>query len=71
MPELGKYAAEVVSAYAVSLLLLFGLLIFSIRQAAHSKKQLKAVEIETKRHADKKPVRSEAAPDPALSGSVS
>lgn len=44
MPELGKYAAEVLSAYAASLLLLGVLLGVSLRRDRKAKADLRAVE---------------------------
>ena len=44
MPDLGKYAAEVLLAYGVSLTLLVGLVVLSWRQAAKSKKALEQLE---------------------------
>ncbi len=44
MPDLGKYAAEVLSAYAVTIALMVGLLVISLRQSAKTKAALRAVE---------------------------
>ncbi|MEV8466299.1 heme exporter protein CcmD [Fluviibacterium sp. DFM31] len=44
MPDLGKYAAEVVSAYAVSLGLLIGLVALSLRRSARLRDALRQVE---------------------------
>ncbi len=44
MPELGKYAVEVASAYVVSLALLGGLVWLSLRQGARVRAELRAVE---------------------------
>ncbi|WP_193142158.1 MULTISPECIES: heme exporter protein CcmD [unclassified Meridianimarinicoccus] len=44
MPELGKYAAEVISAYAVSLGLLVGLVVLSLRRNARLRDALRQVE---------------------------
>lgn len=46
MPELGKYATEVLSAYAVSLLLLVGIVVLSVISARRARAVLKAVEAE-------------------------
>nr|WP_025056519.1 heme exporter protein CcmD [Sulfitobacter noctilucicola] len=46
MPELGKYAVEVLSAYAVSLTLLAGLVWLSLRRGKAARAALKAVETE-------------------------
>lgn len=48
-PDLGKYAAEVLLAYAGTVVLLAGLLIASIRSARAARRQLDAAE---KRRAD-------------------
>ena len=40
MPELGKYAAEVLTAYGVSLALLLGIVGLSLERAARVKRQL-------------------------------
>jgi len=44
MPDLGKYATEVLSAYGVSLLLLVGIIWWSIRRSNRVKVRLAAVE---------------------------
>ena len=44
MPDLGKYAVEVLSAYAISLTLLGGLIWFSWRKSRRVKAALKEVE---------------------------
>lgn len=44
MPELGKYAVEVLSAYAVSLVLLAGLVWISWRRHRAARARLDAVE---------------------------
>ncbi|MCH2249608.1 MAG: heme exporter protein CcmD [Cognatishimia sp.] len=44
MPELGKYAGEVLSSYAASLLLLAGLVIVSLRASRKAKAALEALE---------------------------
>ncbi|PPB79993.1 heme exporter protein D [Albidovulum inexpectatum] len=44
MPDLGKYAFEVLSAYAVSLLLLGGLIWISLRQSARMRRRLEEQE---------------------------
>ncbi|MDR9428727.1 MAG: heme exporter protein CcmD [Salibaculum sp.] len=44
IPDLGKYAAEVLSAYAVSILLLLGLVWISVRAARRARATLEAVE---------------------------
>lgn len=40
MPELGKYAAEVALAYGVSLVLLAGIVLLSVRQSRRMKQAL-------------------------------
>jgi heme exporter protein D len=44
IPDLGKYAAEVLSAYAVSILLLLGLVWVSVRAARRARTWLETVE---------------------------
>lgn len=44
MPELGKYATEVLSAYAVSLALIVGLVWFSVMAHRRAKAALKVAE---------------------------
>ena len=44
MPDLGDYATEVLSAYAVSLLLLVGIVVISMISARRAKAALDAVE---------------------------
>ncbi|GAA3872610.1 heme exporter protein CcmD [Celeribacter arenosi] len=44
MPDLGKYATDVYAAYAISLLLLAGLIWRTIARARAVKKQLAAAE---------------------------
>ncbi|MBT8410008.1 MAG: heme exporter protein CcmD [Alphaproteobacteria bacterium] len=44
MPELGKYAIEVTSAYAVSILLLVGLVVLSLRRGRSVARALKNAE---------------------------
>ncbi|AXI47249.1 heme exporter protein CcmD [Sulfitobacter sp. SK012] len=51
MPELGKYATEVVSAYAVSLLLLAGFLAITLIRGRRARAALAQIETEAKRHA--------------------
>lgn len=51
MPDLGKYAIEVLSAYGVSLLLIAGLLVMSVRRGSKARAQLRQLEEETVRHA--------------------
>lgn len=49
MPELGKYAAAVLSSYAVALGLIVALALLSIRRARKVKKELREVERKAKR----------------------
>jgi heme exporter protein D len=49
MPELGKYAVEVISAYIVSLALLGGIVWASLRQGARTRRELRAVEARRER----------------------
>ncbi len=44
MPELGKYAFAVLSAYGVSLALIIGLVLISIRRAQTARVELEKVE---------------------------
>jgi heme exporter protein D len=44
MPELGKYAATVLSAYGISLTLLAGLVVLSLVQSRRSKRRLDEAE---------------------------
>ncbi|MDV7144932.1 heme exporter protein CcmD [Tropicimonas sp. TH_r6] len=44
MPDLGKYAAEVLSAYAVTIVLMVVLLVISLRQSAKTKAALRVIE---------------------------
>lgn len=44
IPDLGKYAAEVLSAYAVTIALMVGLLAISWRQSVKTRAALRAVE---------------------------
>ena len=49
MPELGKYAAEVLSAYGVSLLLLALLVGLSLRRGQKARRALQLAEQEARR----------------------
>ena len=46
MPDLGKYAVEVLSAYAASLLLLVGLVVLTLRKGRTARAALEEVEKE-------------------------
>ena len=48
MPELGKYAATVLSAYGVSIVLILGLVAVSMIRAAKVKRQLQDIEEKAK-----------------------
>lgn len=48
MPDLGKYADTVLSAYAVSIVLIVGLVVASMMRAKKVKAELQAVEIKAK-----------------------
>ncbi len=50
MPDLGKYAETVLSAYAVSIALIVGLVMISILRSNKIKKQLQDVENKVKKH---------------------
>jgi heme exporter protein D len=51
MPDLGKYAVEVVSAYGASLLLLAVLLGFTLRRGRKARAELAQIETEAKQGA--------------------
>lgn len=44
MPELGKYSAEVLSAYGVTLVLLAGIVLLSWLQSRRAKRELSKLE---------------------------
>ena len=48
MPDLGKYSDTVLSAYGVSIVLIVGLVLFSIRRARKMKALLESVEKKVK-----------------------
>lgn len=48
LPELGKYAGTVLSAYVISFLLLVGLVLWSLRRSARVKRALEAQEARKK-----------------------
>lgn len=50
VPELGKYAAEVISAYAASLILLAGLVVVTLWRGRKARVALDAVEVEVKKN---------------------
>lgn len=50
MPELGKYSAEVLSAYGVTLVLIFGLVGLSVFQARAMRARLQAQEKRRQAH---------------------
>lgn len=50
MPELGKYADTVLSAYAVSIVLILGLVLVSVLRARRIKNQLQSIEMKAKRN---------------------
>jgi heme exporter protein D len=54
IPDLGKYAADVLSAYAIALILLIGLVAISLRQAARARTALQKVEEKTTRKTGKR-----------------
>ncbi|MEW9921435.1 heme exporter protein CcmD [Marimonas sp. MJW-29] len=49
MPDLGKYAVEVLSAYAASLVLLAALILLTLRRGRAARAALKQVEAEAKK----------------------
>jgi len=50
MVELGKYAGTVLGAYAVTIVLVLGLVAVSLRQSATTRKRLEAQERRMGRH---------------------
>jgi heme exporter protein D len=44
MPDLGKYATDVLSAYAIALILLIGLVTLSLRQSRQARRALDEIE---------------------------
>ena len=48
MPDLGKYAVEVLSAYAASLLLLAALILLTLRRGRAARAELQQIEAEAK-----------------------
>ena len=48
MPDLGKYAEAVLSSYAVSLVLLAGIVIVSLRRSRRVRKELQDIETKVK-----------------------
>lgn len=48
IPDLGKYAADVLSAYAISLILVIGLIVLCLRQSAKARAALIDAEKQTK-----------------------
>ncbi|NNE54007.1 MAG: heme exporter protein CcmD [Sulfitobacter sp.] len=51
MPELGKYAVEVLSAYAASLVLLAALILLTLRRGRAARAALEEAEAEARRDA--------------------
>ncbi|MEP3675411.1 heme exporter protein CcmD [Sulfitobacter sp.] len=50
MPELGKYATEVLGAYVLSLVLLAGLVVLTLRRGGKARAALRKIEEETGRN---------------------
>jgi heme exporter protein D len=50
MVELGKYAGTVLGAYGVTIILVLGLVVLSVRQSAKMRKRLEAQEKRMGRH---------------------
>ncbi len=50
MPDLGKYATEVLSAYGVTLFLIAALLLLSLQRGRKARAALRRAEEETARH---------------------
>lgn len=48
IPDLGKYATDVLSAYAIALILLIGLIVLCLRQSAKAQAALLDAEKQTK-----------------------
>lgn len=48
MPDLGKYAVEVLSAYAASLVLLAVLILLTLRRGRAARAELREIEAEVK-----------------------
>ncbi len=48
MPELGKYSDTVLSAYAVSIVLVVALVVISLWRAKRIKRQLQEIELKAK-----------------------
>lgn len=48
IPDLGKYAVDVLSAYAIALILLIGLVVVSLRQSAKARAALEDAEKQAK-----------------------
>lgn len=48
MPDLGKYAAEVLSAYGASLILLAALVVVTVRRGRKVRAEMRAVEERTR-----------------------
>ena len=44
MPDLGKYADTILSAYAITIVLLVGIIVTSLMRARKTKKQLEELE---------------------------
>jgi heme exporter protein D len=49
MPDLGKYAADVLGAYGVTLVLMAALVVLSLRRGAKARAALRLIEEETAR----------------------
>jgi heme exporter protein D len=49
MPDLGKYAASVLSAYGVSLVLLAALVVLTLRRGAAARRGLEAIDRKERR----------------------
>ncbi len=49
LPELGKYAAEVISAYGVSIAMLLALVVLTLRRGRRARATLRLAEQEAKR----------------------
>lgn len=50
MPDLGKYTDTVLASYAVSLILLAGIVLLSLYRSKRVKKELQELETKVKKH---------------------
>lgn len=62
MPDLGKYAAEVLAAYGVTLVLIVALVMLSLGQSARTRAALREIEEAQKARGEAPPAGTPAAP---------